>query len=157
MALGIIVVGMVLTGLIVAGLPASRRLRRFMTGAGVVLVLCVGLSLAYGRVIYSRFGFTLYGLVPVPALDVTVDSRGLLWFRVKSHLITLEEVSSLLDGDVRVVIIGIGWDSAARVEDGVRQLPNRDVRVLPTPEAFELFNRLSNEGEQVVLLAHTTC
>ena len=158
-AVGIGVVGLALAALTTWSLwrAPSRRLRNSLIAVGILLVASVCISFAYGRITFSRFGFTAYGLIPIPALDVTIDSDGILGFRVKSHQITLEEVQPLLGEDVQVVVIGIGWDSVAKVEESVRRLPGYDVRVLPTGEAFELFNRLVSEGERVVLLAHTTC
>ena len=67
-----------------AVLVAWVLLRGRRPGTGVVawlvllaLLLAVGGSVAFGRITWARFGFTLYGVVPVPLLDLTVDARGL--------------------------------------------------------------------------------
>lgn len=116
------------------------------------------LSLMAQRITYSRFGFTVYGAIPIPVLDVTVNRHGVLWFRPKTHEITRQELDALLGPDVEVVIVGIGWDSIAQLTDDAKRLSETiDLRVLPTPAAFALYNELKAQGRNVVLLAHSTC
>ncbi len=152
-------------GLLAAGavyyLPARRLQgsRAAAMAAALLLLLLVPLlsTIWPGRVTQARFGLTVYGLIPVPALDITVGHHGLFWFRDKSHHVALGEVQSLLSDDTEVVIIGIGWHSAVMVDPAVRSLAGYQVHILPTPEAFELYNRCVSLGKRVVLLAHTTC
>lgn len=123
-----------------------------------VLLLAPLASMLYpGRVTYSRFGLTVYGLIPVPTLDVTVGPGGGLWFRDKSHFVSYDEVQALLSPDVEALVIGIGWDSAVSVDPAIRAMDGIEVHILPTPEAFDLFNRYRSQGRKVVLLAHSTC
>ena len=111
-----------------------------------------------GRISYSRFGLTVYGLVPIPTLDITVDQRGALWFRPKTHLILREEIASVLEPDTEVVVIGIGWEQIARIEaDALPVGSKAELKVLSTQEAFRLFNLLKSQGRRVVLIAHSTC
>lgn len=124
----------------------------------LILLLVPLLSTVWpGQVIYSRFGLTVYSLIPVPVFDITVGSHGGLWFRDKSHFVSMEEVQPLLSPDVEVIVIGIGWHSAVRVAPAIPDLEGYEVHILPTPAAFELFNRYVSEGRNVVLLAHSTC
>jgi hypothetical protein len=124
----------------------------------VVLLLAPLLSTVWpGKITYARFGFTVYGLVPVPALDITIGPHGGLWFRDKSHFVSADEVQRLLTPDVEIVVIGTGWHSAVRVDPAIEQLEGYEVYVLPTPDAFDLYNRCVSEGKRVVLIAHSTC
>ena len=129
----------------------------------VVLLLAVAViappvSMLYpGTITYARFGLVVYGIIPVPALDVTIGPRGALWFRDKSHLITREEIDDLISPEVEVVIIGTGWQGGARVEPSVKEIEGPEIRIELTPDAYELYNRLKKEGRVVVLLAHSTC
>ena len=127
--------------------------------ASICLGLCVAVlgSMLWGKVAHSRFGLTVYGAIPIPVLDITVDSSGLLWFRDKSHRITLSEVRPLIDESTEVIIIGIGWHRVAKVDDAVLETLGPRVRILETSKAFEAYNKLRAEGKRVVLLAHTTC
>jgi hypothetical protein len=135
------------------------RRRALLALALVALLLLVPLaSTVYpGRVTYARFGLTVYGLIPVPNFDITVGPRGGLWFRDKSHLVSYDEVQRLVSPGVEALVIGIGWDSAVRVDPAVRAMEGLEVQILPTPQAFELFNRYRAQGRKVVLLAHSTC
>lgn len=85
-------------------------------------------------------------------------TRNTLWFRHKSHQITRAEIEALISDDVEIVIIGIGWQSVAALTDEAKQLADSvDVRVLPTPDAFALYNDLIVSSKRVVLLVHSTC
>ena len=124
----------------------------------VLLLLAPLASMAYpGTVLYSKFGLTVYGFVPVPVLDITVGPHGGLWFRDKSHFVSIDEVQPLLSPEVEVLVIGIGWHSAVRVDPAVAALEGVEVHILPTPQAYDLFNRYVSEGRRVALLAHSTC
>ena len=124
----------------------------------VVLLVAPFSSMVYpGRVTYARFGLTVYGIITVPVLDITVGPHGSLWFRDKSHYVSIDELRPLLSYDVEVLVIGIGWHSAVRVDPAIQEMEGLEVRVLPTPAAFDLFNKYVAEGTVVVLVAHSTC
>ncbi len=143
---------------VVAKLPDKHWVR---LTASSLLVLCASIpiiSAVVPRITYSRFGFTVYGATPVPFLDITINRHGLLWFRPKTHQITREELETLISPDVEIVVMGIGWDSIAQLTDDAKLLgESLDLRVMPTPDAYALYNKLKTEGRIVVLLAHSTC
>jgi hypothetical protein len=144
--------------LLVARYCRSRMCSLVVVSLLVVLLLVPTLSIFYpGRVTYSRFGLTIYGAIPVPSLDITVSPGGLLWFRDKSHFISVDEVESLLTSDVEVLVIGTGWHGAAKVDAVVQEIEGAEVHILQTPAAFELFNELVSSGRRVALIAHSTC
>jgi hypothetical protein len=132
---------------------------RITTSSLLVLFLSIPfISALVPRITYSRFGFTVYGATPVPFLDITINQQGLLWFRPKTHQITREELEAIISPGVDTVIVGIGWDSIAQLTDEAQLLGDSiDMRVMPTPEAYALYNKLKSEGRSVVLLAHSTC
>ena len=136
----------------------SRRCSLLIVSLLVVLLLVPIMSMFYpGKVTHSRFGLTVYGAIPVPSLDVTVSPGGFLWFRDKSHFISIEEIESLLSPDVEVLIIGTGWHGAVRVDPAIQEIDWVELHTLQTPAAFELFNELVSSGRQVALIAHSTC
>ena len=87
----------------------------------LLLYLLVLGSVAWGRITHSRFGLTVVGALPIPALDFTIDSNGVLWFRDKTHRITLSDVSPLVDESTEILIIGNGWHGAARVDEAIHE------------------------------------
>ena len=136
----------------------TRRCSLVVLSLLIVLLLVPTLSMVYpGTVTYARFGLTVYGAIPVPSLDITVSPGGLLWFRDKSHLVSIEEVESLLSSDVEVLVVGTGWHGAVTVDPAVQELDGIEVHILQTPAAFELFNKLVSSGRRVALIAHSTC
>jgi hypothetical protein len=90
-------------------------------------------------------------------LDIAIGPSGLLWFRDKSHYVSLGEVEKVLAPDVDVVLIGIGWDSAVDVDPAILAIQGPEIRVLPTPSAFASFNQCVSNGKKAVLIAHSTC
>ncbi len=139
-------------------LPNKRVVRLSAYAIAFLLLAAPWGSSWMGRISYSRFGLTIYGLVPIPTLDITVNQRGVLWFRPKTHLIQREEIARLLEPDTEVVVIGIGWDRIARVEADALPVGSQvELKVLSTPEAFLLFNLLKSQGRRAVLIAHSTC
>lgn len=136
----------------------DNRHALFAVVLAAMLVLVPLASTVYpGRITYSRFGLTVYGLVPVPTLDITVGAGGGLWFRDKSHFIAYDEVEPLLAPEAEALVIGIGWQSAVQVDPAIQEMEGIEIHILPTPEAFDLFNRYVTQGRRVVLIAHSTC
>lgn len=161
LSLGLLLAG-VAVGFLCHGIVRRLPDRSWIRGTILTFVVAIALlpvvSIATNRITYSRFGFTVYGLMPIPFLDITVDPNGFLWFREKTHQITSQEINRLVDSNVEMVIIAIGWDSIAKVDDDVdNSNPAIQFRILPTPDAFALYNAMVAEGRVVVLLAHTTC
>ena len=150
-------VAAVAIALLVIKLCRRPRCTALVLAAVVIIALTPAVSAANGRITYSRFGLSVYGLIPVPTLDITIGPRGGLWFRDKSHNISLDEVQSLLALDVEVLVIGTGWHEGASVDPAIEELSGIEVHILPTPEAFSTFNELVTLGRCVALLAHTTC
>ncbi len=130
-----------------------------VAAAAVCLLLCLVVlgSVAWGKVTYSRFGLTVIGALPIPVLDITVSSSGVLWFRDKNHQITLSEVRPLVDESTEILIIGNGWHGAAKVEEAILDAFGSRVHVLRTGEALRAYNSHRAAGRRVVLLVHTTC
>ena len=140
-----------------------RRCRSCRQGLAAILLLAVlvlppaGCMLYPGRITYARFGLTVYNLLPVPFLDVTVSAQGRLWFRDKTHWVSIDEVQGLLSPGVEVLVIGTGWEGAVRVDPAVAAPEGVEVRALPAPEALALYNQYRAHGRRVALIAHSTC
>ena len=161
LTLGTLVVGIICSLVqfaIVTKLPDKRWVRATACSLFALFATVPLASAAMPQITYSRFGFTVYGATPIPVLDITVNRHGVLWFRPKTHQITRTELEALITPNVEVVVVGIGWDSIARLTDDAKRLGDSiDLRVLATPDAFALYNKLKANGRIVVLLAHSTC
>jgi hypothetical protein len=143
---------------VVTRLPDSRWYRGIALVLAALLITAPLTSAALKTVTYSRFGFTVYGIIPVPFLDITVNRNGLLWFRRKTHQITTDEIRKLIDSKTEAIVIADGWDRIANVEESLeREFPQIKIYILSTPDAFKKYNELASDGVSVVMLAHTTC
>jgi FlaA1/EpsC-like NDP-sugar epimerase len=124
----------------------------------IALLIIPAISVCYpGKITYSRFGLTVCGLVPVPVLDITISPQRCLWFRDKSHLISIDEVEDLLTSDVEILIIGTGWQNQVKVDPAIQGMKGIEIHILSTPDAFKLFNKFRAEGRTIALIAHSTC
>jgi hypothetical protein len=150
--------GVAVVAYLLVQMCSSNRCSLVVLSLLVVLLLVPTLSMFYpGKVTYSCFGLTVFGVIPVPSLDITVSPGGLLWFRDKSHFISIEEVEPLLSPDIEVLVVGTGWHGAVTVDPAVQELDGIEVHILQTPAAFDLFNESVSSGRRVSLIAHSTC
>ena len=162
LALGAVVVGLVATGLVHLFLVRAAREGPARIAVPLVLIgilLLFPLSMQWpGEILLAQEGLTVYGIVPVPALDVVVRADGWMRFREKSHELSKAEVERLLGdlGNVDAIVIGTGWREQMVVDPLVHMLPCRPIYMVRTPEAFDIFNKLRKEGKRVVMIAHTT-
>lgn len=158
-AVFIILVGMLaafLANWIVRKLPDSIVTRFCALGLIAIVVALPFVSASMKQVTYSRFGFTVYGVLPLPLFDFTVNGEGELNLRAKTDAITIEQISALVDSDTTVIVIAQGWDSDAKVDEMIHaEFLNLDIHELSTPEAFEKYNELIRQDVKVVLVAHT--
>ncbi len=105
----------------------------------------------------SRFGVTTFNRVPVPYLDLQVRPDGAVRWRWKSHDLNAEALRWLTDSTPEVLIIGVGWESSARVPEDVAGRRDTRVLVLPTEQALSTFNSLRQRKVRVAIHVHSTC
>jgi hypothetical protein len=82
------------------------------------------------------------------------------WKERKGHLLTMSMITGVFDGEVEVLIIGIGVNGLVECPyEVVRKIEKRGVEVvlMNTPAACALYNELYDAGRRVALLAHGTC
>lgn len=127
-----------------------------VAGLAVAVVALPAISAAIGRVTYARFGLTVYGVIPVPVLDLRVGPTGVLWFRDKTHFVSREELEPQL-GAGDEIVVGIGWRSAVQLDPAIDTARYPNLHIAPTPEAFRLFDELRARGLRPLLIAHSTC
>ncbi len=134
---------------------ARRTLLRLILATSMVLTLGLPLSTFLG-ITHSRFGLTVVGACPLPVFDVTVSSGGVLWFRDKTHRVTLAEIERSARG-AEILVIGIGWDGAVMVDEDARRFSGARVEIFRTGDAVRRFQQLRREGKSVALILHSTC
>lgn len=102
------------------------------------------------------FGFTVYNGVPFPYSDLKIHSNGFAEIREKSHFVSSEEASDLMNEEPDFLIIGIGYDEMVKVDEKILD-SGLNVLVLETSKAIEKFNELKNENKQAGAIIHLTC
>lgn len=140
-------------------LPRRRRTRIVL---GILVLVLASFPFSWfvwpARIVYARFGVTVYGFLPVPAADLVIRADGLPWVRAKSHRVTREEIRRWTEGaDVSDVIVASGWSGMVRVDPEARAIPGLNVHVLRTPEAIGFYRLMRADGKRVILILHSTC
>ena len=110
-----------------------------------------------GRFGIHRFGFTVYSAIPFPYVDLKIHTNGWPSLREKSHYVAYEEIQDLLKEDPEVIIIGIGYANAVRVDEKILEIRDPRIEVLNTSEAIKRFNELKSRGVMVAAIIHSTC
>ena len=139
-----------------------RLSRKRLLIATAVSVAVVGAWLAFngpGRFGPSCYGYISYNALPRPLMDFQVRADGALRRVPKTHDVGAAELAWLLDAPPEVLILCKGWSGGVRPRPDVEPLgrPGLEVRILPTGEALDLFNRLRKAGRRVAIHVHSTC
>jgi len=82
------------------------------------------------------------------------------WWRKRGHLLSLEDLDSVLEAGPEVLVIGCGASGVMKVPDEVIEfLEAKGIRteVYNTAEAVGCFNELEAKGEDVAGAFHLTC
>ncbi len=141
-------------GLVAMRLGSERAARILLVLILALLVLPPASAVWPGGITHASFGFTVVGICPLPVFDLTFHANGGVWFRTKTHLVTVEELRALLDQDVEEIIVATGWQGAVEIEPGFR---GARVTALPNAEALERYREQRRLGKRVALILHATC
>ena len=88
-----------------------------------------------------------------------VRRRGGLWGKGSGHIVEIDEMKKLVRTNPEVVVVGTGAGGEAYLAAEARLCANEakvELRVLPTPEAVQIFNQLVDGGRRVSGLFHVT-
>jgi hypothetical protein len=118
-------------------------------------------------IIHNRYGLTIYKGIPIPFFDVLLFPDGTFRIVDKKHHFNYRDRTFLLKQKTDIILVGSGRDGLAGggfSESGVSQFTynpfthkGTQVIILRTPEACRVFNRLRNEGKDVLFVLHNTC
>lgn len=139
-----------------------------------VLALAGVLALGYNlvrhhgeQIALNRYGLTVYRGMPIPFFDVMIFPDGHYRLVDKKHSFTQRDQKRMLSEASDIILIGSGekglggggFPETAMVQflrnpysNGITQ-----VIILKTPEACRVFNRLKQEGKNVLFVLHNTC
>jgi hypothetical protein len=93
--------------------------------------------------------------------DVVVWWNGKVDFKIKKHLLTLDDFIEIFEKNPEVIVIGAGYE-----ESGIKLMPeikevalDKKIKIFieNTPKAIDIFNAFAKSGKKVVGIMHTTC
>ncbi len=108
-------------------------------------------STSFGEIVIG--GKTYYS-------DMIVWWDGRMEYREKSHLVTVEEMASLLKGKPQAIVLGTGQHGAVKLLPKAEELAYQagvEIFQETSPKAIEIFNGLVAQGKKAVAVIHTTC
>ncbi|MHC4560003.1 MAG: Mth938-like domain-containing protein [Planctomycetota bacterium] len=82
------------------------------------------------------------------------------WWRKQGHLLTAEDLQSVITTKPSILVVGCGASGLMQVFEDARQLllqHNIEFIALDTHKAVERFNELADQGENVAAALHLTC
>ena len=128
----------------------------------IITILAISLTIWIivnrpGRFGINRFGFIVYSAIPFPYVDLKIHTNGWPSLREKSHYLAYEEIEDLLKEKPEVIIIGIGYSNAVRVDERILEIEDPRIEVLNTAKAIARFNELKSKGIRVAAIIHSTC
>jgi hypothetical protein len=139
----------------------ERMAQRDAILGGAAILFTVGGWVAVnpgGEFDTSRFGLTTYARVPIPVIDVQVRGDGAFRPVLRSHAIDDARLRWLLSREPpEVLIVGVGWESTAKVASTFHPPDGTKLLVLPTDEAIATYNSLKADGVRVAIHVHSTC
>ena len=92
--------------------------------------------------------------------DGTVKEREPGKGRLGSHNIRVSEIENLGDSQPDAIVVGTGASGLAKLSSEAQvylQQVNSNLIILPSSQAVQSFNRLTEEGKRVAALIHITC
>jgi hypothetical protein len=82
------------------------------------------------------------------------------WWRRRGHLVEKNDVEDIMAAKPDVLVIGIGEPGLMKISSPLWELIfNSSIKLIEekTPRAIDIFNRLSEEGENVAAGFHISC
>ena len=136
-------------------------MNRRLVIVSIAVLTIVGTGWAFvnprGRFGVCQYGVTTYSLLPLAFLDLQVGGDGTTRWVRKTHDIDGKRLTWLLRSKPDVLIVALGWRSAARLAPSLSAPSGTKVIALPTEEALALFNKLADQHVRVAIHVHSTC
>ena len=119
------------------------------------------------NIVHAQRYLTIYKGIPIVFYDVLIFPDGTFRLVDKKHYFNRRDQRFLLKRKPDILLIASGWDGVggrgfetnAPVQFIYNQFTEHmtQVLILPTPQAYETFNRLKREGKNVLLVLHSSC
>ncbi|MBU1701955.1 MAG: VanZ family protein [Candidatus Eisenbacteria bacterium] len=119
------------------------------------------------NIVYHKYGMTVYKGIPIPFFDIIVFPNGTVRPADKKHFFRDRDQAYLLRRHADIILIGSGHHGLGG-KGFPQQTPSQfifnryslkgtQVIILKSQDACLLFNRLKQQGKNVLFVLHTTC
>ncbi len=151
-------------------LSQRRPFKIAFAAIAVILVLVQSFFFIKYRkenIVYNSFGITVYKGIPIPYFDILIHPNGTFRLADKKHVFNMRDMQFFEQRTEYILLIGSGsegkggkgfpeqWES----QFIYNPFKERGLQIIiqKTPEACKTFNRLKNEGKNVLFVIHNTC
>ena len=91
---------------------------------------------------------------------ITPDGVHHDWRRTTGYNLAIEDLNTVIDAKPQTVVVGSGYHGRMQVPQSTQDFLREkgiELKVAPTSEAVEIFNRLQRDSARVVAALHLTC
>ncbi len=118
-------------------------------------------------IVHNRYGLIIYRGIPIPFFDIMIYPEGGFRLVDKKHYFNKRDQATINKYAQDILLIGTGHQGRGGrgfpINEDVQFIYNKNtgqaVQIirLKTPQACDLFNRLTKEGYSVLFIIHNTC
>ena len=119
------------------------------------------------NIVYNSFALTVYKGIPIPYFDILIHPNGMFRLADKKHAFNQRDMQFFERHADDILLIGSGSEGNGgkgfpeiwETQFVFNPVTNRGLQIIvqKTPKACETFNRLKNEGKDVLFILHNTC
>ncbi|RLC45853.1 MAG: hypothetical protein DRH70_06690 [Candidatus Coatesbacteria bacterium] len=141
----------------------------FISVAAVIIILQLVFFIKYhdANIVCNSYGLTVYKGIPIIYFDILIHPNGMFRLVDKKHAFNQRDMQFFYHHANDILLIGSGSEGkGGKGFPEVREtqfifnpVTKRGLQVIiqKTPEAVKVFNRLKEEGKNVLFVIHNTC
>ena len=141
----------------------------FIGVAAVVIILQSAFFIKYRKanIVYNSYAITVYKGIPIVYFDILIHPNGTFRLVDKKHAFNQRDMQFFHHHARDILLIGSGsegkggkgFPEVLKTQFIFNPVTKRGLQVIiqKTPEACKTFNRLKNEGKNVLFVIHNTC
>ncbi|MCK5843614.1 MAG: VanZ family protein [Victivallales bacterium] len=141
----------------------------FVGAAAVIIILQSAFFFKYKNenIVYNSYALTVYKGIPIVYYDILIHPNGTFRLVDKKHAFNQRDMQFFHHHASDILLIGSGSEGKGgkgfpeiwETQFVFNPITERGLQIIVqrTPEACETFNRLKNEGKNVLFVIHNTC
>ncbi len=141
----------------------------FIGVAAIIIILQSAFFIKYRKanIVYNSYALTVYKGIPIVYYDILIHPNGTFRLVDKKHAFNQRDMQFFYHHAEDILLIGSGsegkggkgFPEVRETQFVFNHLTERGLQIIVqrTPEACVTFNRLKNEGKNVLFVLHNTC